>query len=201
MAYPTLDKPYGFKPVNLLGGESFSGSTRLIPIASGEGTAIYYGDVVLMTAAGTLTKASATDSATLATGIFQGCSYTNASTGQKVFSQYFPAATVASDIVAFVLDNPDIVMKVAVCTAGGTTLSGLTRAAVGQTAAFASVGAGSAVTGDSLMGISATTGTVTTFPVKIIDVVPETVNASGSYTEVLVVWNGAVHFYRSNAGV
>jgi hypothetical protein len=201
MAYPTIDKPYGFKPVSLIGGRPFAGSTRAIPITTAEGTAIYYGDVVLMTNAGTLTKASATDSATLAVGIFLGCEYTSAATGTKVWSQYFPAATAAPDIVGHVCDDPDTVFKVAVCTAGGTTMNGLTRAAVGQTAAFANVGAGVAASGNSLMAISATTGTVTTFPVKIIDLVEETRNASGSYTEVLVTWNGAVHFYRSNAGV
>lgn len=200
MSYPTVDKPYGFRPVNLIGGRVFSGSTRQIPIASGEGTSIFYGDVVLMTAAGTITKASATDSATLAVGIFLGCTYTNPSTSQKLFYQYYAQPVVASDIMAYVCDDPDAVFKVAVCSSG-TTMSGVTRAAVGQTAAFTSVAAGSTVTGDSIMSISATTGTVTTFPVKIIDVVPDTVNASGSYTEVLVVWNGGVHFYRSNAGI
>jgi len=201
MAYPTVDKPYGLKPVNLLGGQMFAGSTRQIPIASGEGTSIFYGDVVLMTGTGTITKASATDSATLAVGVFLGCTYTNPSTSQKVFTQYYAQPVTASDIMAYVADDPDQVFKVAVCTAGGTTMNGLTRAAVGQTLAFANIAAGSTITGDSVMAVSVTTGTVTTFPLKLIDVVPETVNASGSYTEVLVCWNGLVHFYRSNAGV
>ena len=29
MAYPTIDKPYGFKPINLIGGQVFAGSTRV----------------------------------------------------------------------------------------------------------------------------------------------------------------------------
>jgi hypothetical protein len=28
MAYPTVDKPYGLQPVNLIGGQVFAGSTR-----------------------------------------------------------------------------------------------------------------------------------------------------------------------------
>ena len=32
MAYPTVDKPYGLKPVNLIGGQVFAGSTRLMEI-------------------------------------------------------------------------------------------------------------------------------------------------------------------------
>jgi hypothetical protein len=46
MAYPTVAGPYGFQPINLIGGQVFAGATRQIPIASGSGTSIFYGDVV-----------------------------------------------------------------------------------------------------------------------------------------------------------
>jgi len=46
MAYPTVDAPYGLKPVNLIGGQVFAGSTRLMEIASGYATSIFYGDLV-----------------------------------------------------------------------------------------------------------------------------------------------------------
>ncbi len=35
MAYPTVDAPYGLKPVNLIGGQVFAGATRQMQIASG----------------------------------------------------------------------------------------------------------------------------------------------------------------------
>jgi hypothetical protein len=35
MAYPTVDKPYGLKPINLIGGQVFAGATRQMEIASG----------------------------------------------------------------------------------------------------------------------------------------------------------------------
>lgn len=41
MAYPTVDAPYGLKPVNLIGGQVFAGSTRQIKIASNYGTNIF----------------------------------------------------------------------------------------------------------------------------------------------------------------
>jgi hypothetical protein len=34
MAYPTVDKPYGLKPVNLIGGQVFAGATRQMEIAT-----------------------------------------------------------------------------------------------------------------------------------------------------------------------
>ena len=46
MAYPTVDKPYGLKPVNLIGGQVFAGATRQMEIASGYATSIFYGDLV-----------------------------------------------------------------------------------------------------------------------------------------------------------
>ena len=46
MAYPTVDKPYGLKPVNLIGGQVFAGSIRELPIQYAYGTDIFYGDFV-----------------------------------------------------------------------------------------------------------------------------------------------------------
>ncbi len=34
MAYPTVNAPYGLKPINLIGGQVFAGQTRELPIAS-----------------------------------------------------------------------------------------------------------------------------------------------------------------------
>lgn len=204
MAYPTLDAPYGFRPVNLLGGQVFAGSTRQMAIASGHATNIYFGDIVIMSSNGCINNATLTDSTVQVAGIFMGCSYINSS-GQRVFGQYYPATisqTVdsANGTVAFVADDPDLVMRVAVVS-GTTTISGKDRAGlVGGTAAWVA-NAGSTITGDSKQAILSTTGTATTLPLKVIDVVPDTANASGSFTEVLVTWTGLVHMYRGAAGI
>jgi hypothetical protein len=200
MAYPTVSGPYGLQPINLIGGQVFAGSTRLIPIASGSGTSIFYGDVVRLNTGGTLSKVSTTSSATDAVGIFLGCQFTNPTTKQLLQQQYYPASTVASDIQAFVLDDPDALFKVAVTAAGTSTISGVTRAAVGQQSALIQT-TGSTTTGDSNVSLSATTGTAAALPFRIVDVIPETVNASGSYTEVIVKFNFGVHTYYSAAAV
>jgi hypothetical protein len=200
MAYPTVSGPYGFQPINLIGGQVFAGSTRLFPIASGSGTSIFYGDVVRLNTGGTLSKVSTTATATDAVGIFLGCQFTNPTTKQLLQQQYYPASTVASDIQAFVLDDPDALFKVAVTAAGASTISGVTQAAIGQNSALI-LTAGSTTTGDSLASISATTGAGTALPMRIVAGVPETVNASGSFTEVIVKFNFGVHTYYSAAGV
>ena len=187
-------------PINLIGGQVFAGSTRLFPIASGSGTSIFFGDVVRLNTNGTLSKVSTTATATDAVGIFLGCQFTNPTTKQLLQQQYYPASTVASDIQAFVLDDPDALFKVAVTAAGASTISGVTQAAIGLNTALI-LTAGSTITGDSLASVSATTASTSTLPIRIVDVIPETVNASGSYTEVIVKFNFGIHTYYNATGV
>jgi len=200
MAYPTVSGPYGFQPINLIGGQVFAGSTRLIPIAQNSGTSIFYGDVVRLNTGGTLSKVSTTATATDAVGIFLGCQFTNPTTKQLLQQQYYPASTNATDIQAFVLDDPDALFKVAVTAAGASTISGVTQAAIGQNSALI-LTAGSTTTGDSLASISATTGSGSAVPMRIVAGIPETVNASGSFTEVIVKFNFGVHTYYSGSAV
>jgi len=199
MAYPSVDAPYGLLPVNLIGGQVFAGATRQIPIASGSATAIFFGDVVKLGSDGTLSKDTGTDAAT-PVGVFMGCSYTDATFG-KTFRQYYPGDVVASDINAVVSDDPDALYKVAV-TSSGTTVGYVNRTAVGNNAVLTQ-NAGNTATGNSKVAIDDTTATTSTWPVRIIDVVPETHTAGnpGSYTEVIVKWNAGMHQYNNPAGV
>jgi hypothetical protein len=197
MAYPTVDGPYGLLPVNLIGGQVFAGSTRQIPITSASATAIFHGDVVALTSAGTLGKDAGTDSAT-PVGVFLGCSYTDPTYG-KTFRQYFPAGTVAADIEAYVADDPDALFKVAVVSAT-TTIGYVNLTSVGNNAVLVQ-NAGSTATGKSQVAVDNTTATTSTWPVRIVDVVHETTSAAGSYTEVIVKWNAGMHQYENPTGV
>jgi len=199
MAYPTVGTPYGMIPVNLIGGQVFAGSTRLIPIATNSSTAIFFGDVVTLASTGTLAKDAGTSSAT-PVGVFLGCSYTDPTFG-KTFRQYYPGTTNITDVVGYVADDPDLLFKVAVVSTG-TTISYVTRANVGENAVLVQ-NAGSTANGDSRNGISSTTATTSTWPLRIVDVVPETAmtTGGGSYTEVIVKWNAGMHQYNNPAGV
>jgi hypothetical protein len=85
-AYPTISGPYGFKPVNLIGGQVFSGSTRDYPIQYNYNTAIYYGDFVQLTN-GYITILANTIASNVAVGVFLGCYYTNTTTKQRQYAQ------------------------------------------------------------------------------------------------------------------
>ena len=204
MAYPSVSSPYGLVPINLIGGQVFAGSTRLLPIATNSSTAIYYGDVVKLLAGGTVGKDTGTDAAT-PVGVFLGCTYTDPTYG-KTFRQYYPGTTNITDVQAYVLDDPDALFKVAVCAGtNSNTVSYVTQAAVGSNFKLANGAnnAGSTITGNSKVGMDSTEGTTSTWPIRVVDVVPETATAGnpGSYTEVIVKWNQGTHQYLNPTGL
>ena len=197
MAYPTVDKPYGFQPVNRIGGNPYAGSTRLVPIASSGGltsAAMYDGDLVELIAAGTCQVVANGSAAPQALGVCVGVQYTNSS-GQTVQAQYAPAG--ASNAVAYVVDDPTALFKVAVVSSG-TTIATLGRAAVGQNTNVV-LNAGSATTGNSAQAIDDTTAITATLPIRIVDVVPETATGADAYVEMIVKIN--THTYNNTTGI
>ena len=201
MAYPTVDAPYGLKPINLIGGQVFAGATRQLVIANttgtGYGTSIFYGDVVKLVSGGTIEKDTGTSTAT-PVGVFMGCQYISAVTGQLTFSQYYPASLAVksgTEIQAFVADDPDQLFKVVLVAGTTADGNGLTPAYLGRTVIGSNAAlvqnTGSTVTGDSKVGVYTAAGATTTdtLPIRIIDVVPDTANSSGNFVEVIVKWN------------
>ena len=179
MAYPTVSAPYGLKPVNLIGGQVFAGSTRQLAIQYNYGINIFFGDVVSITR-GYIARLPVTSGPTSGNdpvGVFLGCSFTNPVTKQKTFSQFWPANTLAGDAIAYVTDDPDTLFKVAAVTANGvTTVGSVARSMIGQNIQGSEL-AGNINTGDSYIAVlSATTtvATTATFPYRIVDVVPDT---------------------------
>lgn len=199
MAYPTVDAPYGLKPINLIGGQVFAGATRQIPIASGYATNLLNGDVVKLASDGTLEKDAGTTTAT-PVGVFLGCRYTDPNLGYELYSQYYPANTVASDIVAYVADDPDQLYKVAVVS-GTTVIAGVGRTVVGNNVALVQ-NAGSTATGNSKVAVlSSSAATTNTLPIRVIDVVPDTKTGADTYVELIVKWNWGMHQYQNATGV
>ena len=197
MAYPTIDAPYGLKPVKLLSGVPYVGTVRHYSIASGYATDIFYGDAVKLVTAGTVER-DTFDAAMTPIGVFMGCSFTDPSTGQITFKQYYPASTAASDIKAYVCDATDVLFK-AVVLSSGTTVGDLALTDLGANVAGVN-NAGSTVTGNSKAGISDTSATTSSLPFRIVELVEETKNSSGGFTEALVKWN-AGHAFANTTGI
>ena len=190
-----VSAPYGLKPINLIGGQVFAGSTRALPIQYGYATNIFYGDFVKVLR-GNVTRASVstgTDSAQF-DGMFLGCSYTDPVTKTKRFSQYWPASTLAGDCIAYVADDPDTVFKVAVCSSGTTMASGAV-AMIGANLSMVN-NTGDVNTGNSKNAVLAPTATPvsTVLPVRCIGVVEDTAysyTATGSSTTTTINLTGS----------
>ena len=193
MAYPVLEGPYGLIPVNLIGGQPFAGSTRMIPIASGYGTSMYLGDPVKLTSDGTLitsgiaaTTAAAETGGTL--GVFLGCEFTPAGGPLygKMRQQNWRASTVANDAVAYVCDDPDAIFKAAVIeynASTGPVMGAAPAVALGtnltsMSTANANTGSTSGnLVGNSSVGLmlaSGNTRRTSTSPFRIVQMVPDT---------------------------
>ena len=201
MAYPTVSGPSGLVPVKLVSGVPFVGVTRQYSIASGYNTNIFNGDAVQLVTGGTVERDTA-DAAMTPIGVFLGCTYTDPSLGYQLFSQYYPANTAASDIMAYVADGTDVLFKVAILSsaAGATPVIGdLAITDLGANVAMINNN-GDTATGNSRCGISDTTATTNTLPLRIVELVEETKNSSGGFTEALVKWN-AGHQMNNLTGV
>ena len=204
MAFPSVEKTYGLKPINRLDGLPYAGAIRQIPIAAAYATAILNGDTVAVNTSGYLIANNTSNSGD-SVGVLVGCAYTNSS-GQPVQGQFYPASTSTTTALAFgyVVDDPNALFKV-VASSGQTTVpTAFSRALVGANVAL-SINTGSTITGDSYYGIDgASAGTTATLPIRVVDVVPDTAtgpaNASATtYYEFLVKFN--LHQYTDTTGI
>jgi hypothetical protein len=190
----TTATPMGAEPTDTLSASgSFTGKVRHIKVASGYGTAIFYGDFVKLVNTGTVEKDTGTTTLT-PVGVFVGCAFTSPTTDELTFSQTFPASTAASDIVAYVVDDPNVLMRMQSDEAIAQTGLG-NNVAVVQTAGSTSIGRSkNAVDGSSI-------ATTSTLPLRIIDFVDGPTSAVGdAFTDVIVKFN-AGHQYSNTTGI
>ena len=198
MAYPTIDKPYGLKPINLIGGQVFAGATRQRRIASGAAS-IGFGDPVIFVNDGTIAVSTSTTTAPVTgfAGVFLGCQFVSSVTGQPTWSQSWTSGTSVKAntfIYAYVCEDPDQLFQVAVVT--GTTVvstsTGLTYTNVNNNVALVA-NTLNTTTGDSQQAILLSSADVTaSLPIRIVDLVPDTAfTYSGTvyYPEAIVKFN------------
>ena len=193
MAYPTINSPYGFEPVNRYDGIPYAGATLQIPIGASYNTAIYNGSSVKIVGGGTLELSGTTTSGTII-GVALGFQYVN-STGQTVQAQYYPG-TAVTNAVAYVVVDPTAEFKVTVTTSGApTVVTGANATIVGTNVAEIQNGTGSATTGNSQASIvkpADAAGAATTLPWRVVGLVPDTayyVSTTLVYPEVIVKIN------------
>ena len=193
----TSATPSGAEPVDTLSASgSFTGKVRHIKVANAYNTAIFYGDFVKLVASGTVEKAAVTTSVVAGTvGIFVGCSYTDPTTNQPTYSQFYPASTAADDIMAYVVDDPKLLFRMQADEAIAQTGLGNNVSAV-STAGSTSIGRSrNALDGGSV-------ATTNTLPLRIVDFVDGPTSAVGdAYTDCIVTYLPLSHAYETKLGV
>ena len=175
------DAAFGLRPVKMIGGAPWTGGQSRYRIAANYGTSIFQGDMVMQVTGGTV-EIHADGGTVPIVGVFNGCQYTDPTTGEQIFSNYYPASTNASDIIAFIIDDPMVVFEVQADAA-------FPIADLFGNFDIVYTTAGSTVTGISGAELKvADGGTGTTLSVKAIDISedPENSDVSSANTNVLV---------------
>ncbi len=177
------DAAFGLRPAHMMGGAPYSGGQSRYRIANNQSGAIFQGDLVKQLTGGTVSRAAAASTVPVV-GVFNGCRYTDPTTSEQVFSNYYPGSVAADDIIAFIVDDPNVVFEVqADDTFPVADLFG-NFDIVDQTST------GDTRSGRSNMELDVTTGaTTTTLPLKAIDISqdPDNDDVANANTNVMVV--------------
>ena len=193
----TTSAPRGLKPIGILGGMPFAGSTREYLIKSGYSTAIFNGDVV-----GFANVASSTDDGHLVRetaagevnpiGVFLGVSYTDPNTSQPTFKQHYPGSITASDIKAVVAVHPHTLYEV---QADGA----VAQTSLGMTIDLVQTSSGNTTTGNSGLQADASTASVGGELFKIVDFVNRPGSSVGdAFTDLVVMLSPAENAFLTD---
>lgn len=185
---------YGLRPVRKLDGSPFINAQNRYRIAANYGTPIYQGDLVKPVTGGGIERAVANTS-DLVVGVFNGVFYTDPTTQKPTYKNYYPGTVNASDIVANVIDDPNVVYKVdsdgafdvedifknfAITNATGSTLTGISEVQLDF----------------SVSGLT-TSGTV----LQAIDISQDVSNSTADAANVDVLVRINNHFYSQGTGL
>ena len=213
----TTASPYGLKPINLIGGQAFTGGTiREYKLTTNNTDPIFNGDLVKLTA-GVPSTVTATPVAGTTLGIVGVCvgvryQLSGQQLGYPLFGQYLPAGAVNAgytNIFIRVVDDPDQLYQVQASDAVTTTSIGK-NAALGNFTGGTGSTTGNTTSGNSVINLNQ--GTIAapgaTLAVRIVDLVnqPSTFggnfpsNPGDAYTDCIVKLNFSVHSYYTASG-
>ena len=152
---------FGLKPIGKVGmntnSTGASGYT-FYEIASGNSNAIYQGSPVIPLSTGYIDIVGAAAGGTVGLlGAFYGCEYVSSTTGETVFSNYWPGSGADSNhpVKAFVYDDP--LQLYLIATDASWTNKATARAAVFANANFSSGTSGSTTSGMSSAALAIST--------------------------------------------
>ena len=183
---------FGLKPIKKVGQNYDAGGLGEYPVAA-SATAIYNQDLVAMANTGTAAVAAAGTTHNL--GSLNGVFYTDATTSKPTFQNYLQGSNAATDIVAFITDDPNQIYEVRSNNSGASA-----QTDVGNTAEI-SYSAGASPNYVSRTTLDDSTLATATQQLKIVGVSRDPDNSD--LTSANVVWRVVIneHFFGATTGV
>ena len=183
---------FGLKPIKKVGQNYDAGGLGEYPVAA-SATAIYNQDLVAMANTGTAAVAAAGTTHNL--GSLNGVFYTDATTSKPTFQNYLQGSNTATDIVAFITDDPNQIYEVRSNNSGASA-----QTDVGNTAEI-SYSAGATPNYVSRTTLDDSTLGTATQQLKIVGVSRDPDNSD--LTSANVVWRVVIneHFFGATTGV
>ena len=138
---------FGLRPIGIVGQATNTTGATEYRIASDNTNAIFQGSPVIPLSTGFIDRVGAAAGGSVGlVGAFWGCEYVSSTTGEKIFSNYWPGSGADSNfpVKAFVYDNP--MQTFIVCSDSTLTSEATARGHVFANANFASGQSGSTTT-------------------------------------------------------
>ena len=176
------DSSYGLRPISRQGASPSSNGMTEYRIASDNSNPIFHGMAVIPLAAGVIDDLQAAAGGNVSiVGVFGGCEYVSSTTGETVWSNYWPGSGADSSypVKAFVYDDPNQLFQIAtsnVVAAANTEAE--VRAAVFANIALATGNSGSTTTGlSSATADLNTIATTNTLALRVMGVLDDPANS------------------------
>lgn len=169
------NSPVGLRPIRHRHG------SRIVQnpysIAAAYATKIHRGTIVELTGTSMQIQVAAADNPDNL-GVFAGCEYNNAQ-GKRIFSKYWPADSAATEIIAHVWDDPQLIFEAQYGIAAGETPA-VTDLGTGIKWV---VGTGSDVTGLSGLYLDHANKATTNTQLRLERLVPRDDNTMGDFAK------------------
>jgi len=184
---------FGLRPYRSLNGAPWNNAQNRYRIATGYGTNIFQGDLVVPVTGGGIERfnPASNSGGDAVLGVFNGCFFTDPVTNKPTFSNFYPSASsAATDIIANVIDDPNTIFLMN------------SDEAFPVTKIFANfnvdAGTGSTTTGISQVQLDASTNATTAaLPVQVIDISQDVNNEDTSTTNTNVLVRINNHYYKT----
>ena len=197
---------FGLRPYGMLGSAPNSTGLTEYRIASTNTNKIYKGMAVIPTADGVIDDLQAAAGGTVSIlGVFNGCEYVSSTTGEVVFSNYWPGSGADSNypVKAFVYDNPNQLFTIAT---SNVVAAANTEAEV-RAAVFANIQLANGNSGDDTTGLSSATADLDTIAttaahaLRIVGVMDQAENSDFTVAGIPLIVRINNHFNAPNGSI